>query len=253
VITKKPSEKVYYDAFLEALEKDGLNYGSKLNEKVRLHMCAWLGMNVEKKLNELEYAGQIDEFSEPYLRVLSIEDADKVKSSLVIGNRVVGIKSSVKGTVITVWWTAFPEADNYYVFVYPKGADATVSANRVTTVNAGNSTSIGLINAISPETDYDIYVSARVGGKYQSLENALFTSAVIPVTPPSSYEVVGKTPTAVRLKWAAVKNADKYWVRLVDGNGNTLLTKESDKAYVNLTGLDPQTEYYVQLQARVPK
>jgi hypothetical protein len=116
--------------------------------------------------------------------------------------------------------------------------------------------SIGLyhiINAIAPETDYEIYVSARVNGKYQALDNALYTSAVIPVTAPNSFEITSIEPTIVRIKWNAVKNADRYWARLVDDKGNTVMTKQSLKALISFTGLTPGKTYYVQLQARVPK
>ena len=149
---------------------------------------------------------------------------------------------------------AYPGATNYYVFVYPKGADPLITSNRVTTVNAGSATSVGIINAISPETDYEIYVSARVNGKYQTLENALYTSAVIPVTAPSSFEITSIEPTIVRIKWSAVKNADRYWARLVAEDGETVvMTKQSLKALISFTKLTPGATYYVQLQARVPK
>ena len=51
----------------------------------------------------------------------------------------------------------------------------------------------------------------------------------------------------------AVKNADRYWARLVDENGATVKTRECAKALVSFTGLTPGKTYYVQLQARVPK
>ncbi len=174
-------------------------------------------------------------------------DTAYVEAALVVDDRIVDVKTESVGRTIQVNWKAYEGATQYYVYVYEKGA---YSEGAITSVKA-TTNSATIINAISPETDYEVRVIATKGVTKMATIDALSVDARLNVFTPDAFTNRGITPNKVAVSFDEVRGADKYWVYLTPvGEGETIV-KESTKAIASISGLAPNTTYNVQIQARI--
>ncbi len=174
-------------------------------------------------------------------------DTVYVESALELGNRIVDIKTESVGRTIEVTWQAYEGATQYYVYVYEKGAYPTsFSAIKATT------NKVTIINAIYAEVDYEVRVVATKGVDKMYTADAISVPARLNVFSPDVFIERGTTPTAVAVAWDTIRGVDKCWVYLnrVDGTGTEII-RETTGAIVGLYNLTPNTEYTVQIQARI--
>ncbi len=167
-------------------------------------------------------------------------------AALVVGDRIVDVKTQSVGRTIKVDWKAYEGATQYYVYVYEKGAYPTTVTSVKATTNSAT-----IINTISPETDYEVRVIATKGVTKMKTTDALSVDARLNVFTPDTFTERGITPNRAAVSFDEVRGADKYWVYLTPVDGGETIVKAFDRAIAAVSGLVPNTVYNVQLQSRI--
>ncbi len=167
-------------------------------------------------------------------------------AALVVGDRIVDVKTESLGRTIKVDWRAYEGATLYYVYVYEKGAYPTVLTSVGTTTNSAT-----IINAINPEVDYEVRVIATRGVAKMATADALSVDVRLNVFAPDTFSERGITPNKVAVSFDMVRGADKYWTYLTPVDGGETITRASNKAIAAVSGLAPNTTYNVQIQTRI--
>ncbi len=167
-------------------------------------------------------------------------------AALVVGDRIVDVKTQSVGRTIKVDWRAYEGATQYYVYVYEKGKYPTALTSVKATTN-----SVAIINAISPEIDYEVRVIATKGVTKMATANALSVDARLNVFAPDSFAERSIMPNKVAVNFDEVRGADKYWIYFTAANGGETIVKETKNTTVAVSGLAPNTTYNVQIQSRI--
>ncbi|MCR4847535.1 MAG: fibronectin type III domain-containing protein [Bacteroidales bacterium] len=164
------------------------------------------------------------------------------------------ITSSATAYTGAVEWTG--NADGYEVVYKPTSdfdpSDETLDG--VTRITLGSVNTYTLEN-LTPETKYYIYVQANCGdedGKSQWSNRVIFTTTATCVAP-SSLTKDAATSSTVTLHWTKGADDQDAWQfrykKTSDSEYTYLLLENHASSTYTLTGLDPATDYYVNVRA----
>ena len=142
--------------------------------------------------------------------------------------------SNITQTSATASWNAVTGATEYRVYLNGSLIATTTSTSRNLT-------------GLSPETTYQVQVSAVGPGGEGAKASKTFTTLAHQPGTPSGLNISNITQTSATASWNAVTGATEYRVYL---NGSLITTTTSLSH--NLTGLSPETTYQIQVSAVGP-
>src|SRR5699024_8804774 len=154
-------------------------------------------------------------------------------------------------TAMVTWTTTGFAIDGYIVEVYIAGADTTVNDAEYS-VTVGSTATSAMIEELSPETTYDVYVTSGCGAPNTiTSEPVRFTTGEIVCEAVTDIEVIDIDATSATVTWTATGFAiDGYLVEVyLEGADTTTddtvfaVTVGAGETSANITELTPDTTY----------
>ena len=186
------------------------------------------------------------------------DNADSIKSKMVITNRVVGLTATIDGKGAVVNFLPVPKAQGYYAFVYE--ADTMKKIDSIA-VDAG-ATSVVINRKLDAGQNYIVKITPKLNGSYVSgvETTGVGVKFTAPIVHPTSYIIADQTPTSIRFNWDAVRGVDEYYIRVKEkATGklvNTLHTTNGKTTatlarYTDGTRISPNTTYTLEFCAYI--
>ena len=143
--------------------------------------------------------------------------------------------SNITQTSATVSWNAVTGSTEYKVYLNGTISSTTSSTN-------------GTLNGLSPDTQYTVEVSAvGPGGESVKASKVFSTLAHVPPDQPTGLIVSDVTQNNAVINWNSVSGATEYKIYL---NDNLITTTIATNG--TLSGLEPSTQYLVEVSATGP-
>lgn len=147
---------------------------------------------------------------------------------------------------IDIEWDAVDDAETYVVEYRVAGSDAWSSSDGIEDTST-------TVTDLEPDTEYELRVIAQADGFADSDPSAIVTATTeeLPqLDTPTGLDTQGAGATNIDIIWSSVTDAEEYTVRWsLEGEGEWTESDPVSATEYDITGLEEETEYDIQVRA----